>query len=64
MTTVTIDLCKSCKNLDILKEDITLYYLKCKVKGVMFIMEKELFQCDSFKSNLTNKSGIIKKIFG
>jgi hypothetical protein len=53
---ITIDLCKSCKHQRILRNDNDLFYLDCDVKGILFLLEKELFECNSFKTNIESKS--------
>jgi hypothetical protein len=54
---ITLDLCKSCKYQRILRDENGIFYLDCELKGILYILEKELFECDSFKSN------IIKRFF-
>lgn len=64
MNIINIDICKSCKNLNLLTKEFHFYYLDCKIKGNKFILDKELFNCDSFKSNIEQKKeGFFKKLF-
>jgi hypothetical protein len=63
MKNITIDICKNCTNLKILRNEEVLIYRDCKIQGSGFYLENELFQCESFKSNLENKESIFKRIF-
>lgn len=63
MKNITIDICKNCKNLKMLRNEEVLIYRDCKIQGRSFYLENELFQCEEFKSNLENKESIFKRIF-